>query len=805
MKICRIVAEFVTGLAIAAAFLQPQSAFSLPAPGDEHWATGFGPGGTDDILFSVLAKDGKIYVGGNQIQAGNVRAYYIACYDGTNWSALNNGVQQGDTTTTFVFALEKDSNYVYAGGWFTNVDNCGARNIARWDGTNWSRMGDGLGGFVMSLKWLGTNLYAGGVFYSTNSAYTCLARWAGTNWSLIQGDFTGGLAPGIGSITSDGTNLYVCGSFYSVNGIATTNVARWDGSTWSGLGNGIPGSVSKVFWQNNKLYAGGAFTNTSILCTNLAVWNGSSWSALGNPNRAVQAIAGDGTNVFFSGQFTTIGGIAVKSIVQWDGANWLPLGGGLRFAANGLADVRGLAFDSNGRLYAGGGFVLAGDTGAANIASWNGVNWSCVGCDKSQGMDYPFGQVRSFAYDGTDLYVGGTFAEAGGAIVGGIARWDGTTWNAMGNGVTNTFTSVTAAPTVNAIAKAGSDIYISGNFTNASGTPAKGMAVWNGSGWGNFGDADGTVSAMLWDGVYLWLGGVFTNISGGYSPGLALYQPGGSWYTFGAVTGGNATVNALAMDELGNVYVGGNFTAIGGMNFTNIAMYNVFSSGWTVLGNGVNNTVSSILATNGIAYVGGRFTTANGTTVNRITKWNGATWSALGTGATGTSASTSVNAIALRGSNLYIAGTFTNAGSVVAAGIAKWDGTTWSTLGSGLIMDPGSPAGQALQFAGDDLYVGGQFVYAGDKPSEFIARWNEQQNFYPPPNLRLTRSTWLTNGSGQFQCRVAGTSGERYTIQTSTNLSTWTPILTNTATLYDFTDRSASNFPTRVYRALLGP
>src|SRR6185369_10445270 len=149
MKTARALAVSVTVLAILAAFFQPQPAFSLPAPGDEHWATGFGPGGTDDILFSVIVKDGKLYVGGNQVQAGNVRANYIACYDGTNWSALNNGAQ-GDATTTFVFALEKDTNYLYAGGWFTNMDNCGARNIARWDGTNWSRMGESntLAGFV---------------------------------------------------------------------------------------------------------------------------------------------------------------------------------------------------------------------------------------------------------------------------------------------------------------------------------------------------------------------------------------------------------------------------------------------------------------------------------------------------------------------------------------------------------------------------------------------------------------------------------------------------------------------------------
>ena len=92
---------------------------------------------------------------------------------------------------------------------------------------------------------------------------------------------------------------------------------------------------------------------------------------------------------------------------------------------------------------------------------------------------------------------------------------------------------------------------------------------------------------------------------------------------------------------------------------------------------------------------------------------------------------------------------------------------------------------------------------AGDKPSMFIGRWNDQLNFYPPPHPLLTRQTWLTNG--QFQFRLIGTSGENYIIQAKTNSGVWTNLLTNSATLYDFTDTSASKFPARFYRAVLGP
>src|SRR5205809_23707 len=66
------------------------------------------------------------------------------------------------------------------------------------------------------------------------------------------------------------------------------------------------------------------------------------------------------------------------------------------------------------------------------------------------------------------------------------------------------------------------------------------------------------------------------------------------------------------------------------------------------------------------------------------------------------------HALALTGSNLYVGGETTIAGSPAATSIARWDGSAWSTLGSGV----GSPTGYyptvyALTAFGTNLYVGG--------------------------------------------------------------------------------------------------
>ena len=67
-------------------------------------------------------------------------------------------------------------------------------------------------------------------------------------------------------------------------------------------------------------------------------------------------------------------------------------------------------------------------------------------------------------------------------------------------------------------------------------------------------------------------------------------------------------------------------------------------------------------------YAGGGFTTMGGVTVNRVARWDGTTWTALGSGTDG-----QVLALVASGGNLYAGGVFTTAGGVTVNSIAKWD------------------------------------------------------------------------------------------------------------------------------------
>jgi subtilisin family serine protease len=80
-------------------------------------------------------------------------------------------------------------------------------------------------------------------------------------------------------------------------------------------------------------------------------------------------------------------------------------------------------------------------------------------------------------------------------------------------------------------------------------------------------------------------------------------------------------------------------------------------------------------------------------------------------------------------------------------------------------------------------------------------------------NLRKALRTILvatipaTNG-GPFQLRVSGGLNRTCVVEATTNLTSWSPVFTNTASTngtFDFTDSQSTNWPQRFFRATASP
>jgi hypothetical protein len=643
-------------------------------------------------------------------------------FSDANW--ISTGDFPGTDGQVTAMVIDGSGN-LYIGGNFTAVGDTIANFVAKWNGSSWSALGSGVNGpqpynvEVNALAVSGATLYVGGYFTTAGGiAATNIAQWNGSSWLPLGLGMNGYVSA---LVVSSGI-LYAGGGFTTAGGNTVNCVAQWDGSRWSALGAGMRGTfpyVGALALSGGTLYAGGYFTNAGgAAASSIAEWNGTNWSALGLGLSApfgegyVYSLAVSGTTLYAGGSFTGAGGNAATNVAEWNGNNWLALGLGLN-APFGLGSVYSLAV-SGAELYAGGLFSMAGGNTATDIAKWNGTNWSALGSGMNA-VSHPL------AVSGGTLYAGGVFTPSPANM--GIGRWNGSSWSELGSGMNHGLNNYPKA-----VAISGSTLYAGGVFTAAGNINATNIAQWNGSGWSALGSGMGgtypDVEALAVSGTKLYAGGAFTTAGGVAAKNIAQWD-GSRWSALGLGLSGPAS--ALAVSGA-NLYVGGNFSTAGGSEAYYVAEWN--GSSWSALGSGLNGPVSALAVSGGNLYAGGSFTVAGNVNATNIAEWNGSSWLALGSGISGT-----VNALAVSGGRLYAGGIFTTAGGVAANNIAQWNGSSWSALGLGIWgrLDSG-PEVYALTVSGGTLYAGGSFTTAGGVAANNIAQWDG--------------SSWSALGSG---------------------------------------------------------
>lgn len=325
------------------------------------------------------------------------------------------------------------------------------------------------------------------------------------------------------------------------------------------------------------------------------------------------------------------------------------------------------------------------------------------------------GEMLSVAESSDAFYVGGLFTLIGNTSAQSIARIDKVTGavTGLGQGVSNGSSS----SSVTAIAVVGGDVYVAGNFTHAGGVPASRIARWNGSSWSALGSGvNASVQELRAMGTDLIVAGNFTLAGGASGANRLARWDGTQWSAIGS-TGANSSVSGLLVDGT-NLYVCGSFTSIGGVSATRAAKWD--GSAWSALGTGLNNSATCIAKTGADIYFGGIFTTAGGVATERVARWDGTAWSAVSLvipNPNGYSGLT-VNDLAVYGGMLYVGGGF-NAytyGSTVGSYLSRWDGSAWSSVGEDNI----DAAVNQMLATSNGLITVGRFGF----PQSRVARWD---------------------------------------------------------------------------------
>lgn len=369
--------------------------------------------------------------------------------------------------------------------------------------------------------------------------------------------------------------------------------------------------------------------------------------------------------------------------------------------------------------------------------------WSALGSNGA-GNGALNGAVTAITVAGNVTYVGGSFTNVAGIPEADyVAKWNGTSWSALGS---NGFGEGALGAKVTSIAVEGSIVYVAGSFINAAGIAAADyVAQFNGSTWSSLGSngiGDGAITypteAIVASGSDVYLGGGFQNAAGIVTADYVAKWNGSAWSALGSNGAGNGavdyTVYALALSG-SDLYVGGVFQNVAGLPTADrVARWN--GSAWSALGsNGAGNgalsqRVMDLEVRGSDLYLAGEFQNAGGIlTADFVTKWNGSSYAPLGSNGAGNGAlNSSAYGVTVLGTDVYVGGAFTNVLGIPEADIlARWTGTTWTAVGS-------NGAGQGalnnyncceLAVASQYLYAGGVFTNAGAiATADYIARWS---------------------------------------------------------------------------------
>jgi hypothetical protein len=347
------------------------------ASGEEFWDDHFGVPGVEGYGVSALAVwENQLFAGGGFLSAGGVTATNFARWDGSQWSQVGGGV--GADLSQGVGALVVQGDRLYVGGYFTNAGTVPVRNIACWDGANWSALGTGIDHGVMALATDGTNLYVGGSFTNVGGIVsTNVVRWDGERWWSMAGGVSGndlglgslGLFGIVEAIAVGPGGVYVAGDITSAGGIKLNNIARWDGTKWFAVREGLPTRIRALAIAGSQVHAGADPFKQGDLAVYVSRWDGAQWQAIltgpwPGAGGAVTLLA-LGRDVYLGGGLVFPGGFPIPGVAKWDGSQWWPLGSALSAGA-----VRTLA-STGAELFVGGYFASVGGKPATNIALWH--------------------------------------------------------------------------------------------------------------------------------------------------------------------------------------------------------------------------------------------------------------------------------------------------------------------------------------------------------------------------------------------------------------------------------------------------
>lgn len=591
------------------------------APDSAQWDRRFLPNSLSGGSLQIVADRHGVFIStgvtGFPVQVGSTIFHGLAHWDGVRWTDL-----LPDTSTHNVIdamALDSAGN-LYVAGYFLHLGT-----LLKYDGRQWTVIDTdyALSGTVPTMATQDSLLLLSEMYSDSlgNSGIRLIIYDGHTIRHIpFDGFSLSRIAVKRDTVYLNGTGLAWISSPDSVR---IRSILKWDGHACTEL----PSAHYDVF----DLYA-----NDSVLVvmghvdsvvgskpSMFALWNGRQWTNLQDPDHST---AGAIHVAYLGG---TLYSTSIWSLSHWEGSSWV--------SNMSLAEPPRQIASTEDQL------VLRGthtcdSINIPGLLFWNSNGVTSPWKGPMLGLDDRVNTMTTFK---DQLIVGGQFRAAGSKYVHGVAAWNGIDWSPLGRDRYSYFVNNDSIPeefnadddNVSSIVQYKGNLYAAGKFNQMNGIPATNIARWDGVSW-----------HALAEGIL---------------------------HTYG----GSDAINVMTVLEDGTLIVGGWFDSAGASPARNIAAWD--GTTWHALDTTLNSAAIGALASRRDTIFAGGVIISD--TEHHVMMRTPAGWSVVGDDLNGT-----VTSLTWKGDTLYAAGGFTASGNVPVLHVAKWDGTRWEQVGRGI-------------------------------------------------------------------------------------------------------------------------
>lgn len=675
-------------------------------------------------ISSMVLEDSILFIGGvfdtiNGQSRKNLASYNI------NQQQLNAWNPQVNNQVLGIAIID---TFIYVNGSFNTIDSLSREGIARFNQSNgmldtWSINSNAI--VINAVVFDDSVAYVGGSFSSIGGqsrnrfAEISLDTAIVMPWNI---NFNGTIE----TMLLHRDTLYIGGRFNSVDYQQKGGLVALDKNNkiLTNIDFNCEGSVYDLAVNRNILYVGGSFnkignesrSNAAAFDLNsklLTAFNPNIFSPSGGSS--VHEISWINQSIFIDGGFKSIGGDMSNNIAVYNlNTN--------QFEFNLLnvdKAVNDIVF-SNTSMFVAGEFEIANKKGRTSILEYDLVNdsittWNC-------NVDGP---INTVDISGDTIFIGGVFS-----TINSQSRMLLAAINLHTNTLLPWNPSVNRA--VLDLEVVGNSVFIAGEFSSVNSQTRYGIAkvdrnqgglfAWNPGGAYRTKVLHYANNTLYLGGEFGWVGNQVRTNFAALRVDTAILLPLKT-----AVGSVNNPYYVRTIQSSGDkLFIGGDFSSIGGVIRNNIAAIDCYTGKATNFNPDADDLVREILILDSSLIIGGEFNNIGGTARPRIAKVAKSgtllNWNAQASG--------EVNTTAVKGDTLFVGGRFlsfnnVSNGNLVALDINSASMLSWSPSPTGWVND--------IVVHNQQLYVGGEFWYtSGVRRTDFAT--------YNLPSLTLNSS-----------------------------------------------------------------